>query len=69
MAMYQKKFPKHHIQVFSIQEVTNKTKLKSKPTEQQYKYNFQNMNKKIKIKNAQDLSLSMKKVYGLCAHA
>jgi hypothetical protein len=27
------------------------------------------MNKKIKIKNVQDLSLIMKKVYGLYAHA
>jgi hypothetical protein len=46
-----------------------KTKLKSKPTKQQYKYNFQNMNKKIKIKNVRDLTLIMKKVYGLYAHA
>jgi len=37
MAMYQRKFPKDHIQVFLIQEVTNKTKLESKPTKQQYK--------------------------------
>jgi hypothetical protein len=65
-----KEIPKRsYSSFFNLRSCKFKTKLKSKPTKQQYKYNFQNMNKKIKIKNVQDLSLTMKKVYGLYAHA